>query len=562
MPTARTLLLVLTSILLWTGCGESSSPSATDDDRSSRDSASTETPPPTYATVELDVDVSSLSATQKEMVSLLIEAAQSMDAIFWEQTYGNRDSLLYAVEDPTLQRLVEINYGPWDRLDDNEPFLDGVGPRPPGANFYPANVPAEEVKEAAQSDESITDPHTVVRRLPDGSLTAIPYHKFFVEPIMMAAGRLDDAAALTENERLRHYLERRSEALTSGNYRPSTRAWMNVTDSDLDIIIGSIETDEDQLFENKTAAEALVLLRDRTWDEQLARYAERLPALQEGLPVPDAYKQETPARTSDLGVYDVLYAAGNTNAGPKPIALHRPTDDAMQEEMGTRRLHFKNAVRAKFNEILSPTADVLLADDRRDRVTFDASLKNTLFHETAHDLGVTRTVSDGGSVASALKDHHTTLEELKADVLGHYVVQTLAKDDALDGERMDHYTTYLASLFRSVRFGAASAQGRANLVRFNYFRENGAVSRDDTGTYAVNADSLEQAVKDLSREILTLQGDGDYAAVATFLDDYGTMPDRLQSDLDRLDEAGVPVDVTYEQGPSVLQGLEPATAAN
>jgi hypothetical protein len=588
----RSLLLVLLATLLGAGCGPSSSPAPDP----AADRPSPEALAGTYATVRLDADVSALSANQKEMVTLFIEAAQAMDGVFWEQAYGNRDSLLQTIGDPKLRRVVEINYGPWDRLNDNEPFVDGVGPKPPGANFYPEDVTPAEFERAVQADSTLDDRDTMVRRLPDGTLTAIPYHEFFLRSMETAASRLREAAALTDNESVRRYLERRAEALTTGDYRPSDRAWMDVTDNDLDLIVGPVGTDEDQLFGStdpckrvtgtpwksggpstsrskngdsaassrtgKAAAGALVLRRDRAWSERLARYAELLPMLQAGLPVPDAYKPAAPGRDSDLGAYEVLYVAGDANAGPKPIAVNLPNDEVVQREKGTRRLQLKNAMRAKFDAILTPIAEVLVAEEQRPHVTFDAFFGNTMFHEVAHGLGVTTTITGEGPVREALKDHYTTLEEGKADVLGLYAVRSLAEAGALDVELMAHDATVLASIFRSVRFGPASAHGRANLIRFNYFREQGALARDpNAGTYAVNPGSMRQATNALSRTILTLQGDGDYEAVASFVERYATMPEPLRADLDRLDAAGIPVDVAYEQGPSTLRGLAPAPAA-
>jgi len=548
--------LLLVSLLFGAGCSPSSPPET--------DAPAPDGPTLTnkYTTVRLDADVSGLSDNQKEMVRLFIEAARAMDGIFWEQAYGNRDSLLQTIGDPQRRRFAEINYGPWDRLNDNAPFIDGVGPKPPGANFYPAGMTTTEFEAAAQTDDALTNLYTMVRRLPDGSLTAIPYHRFFMTAMETAAGRLREASALTDNAGFRRYLELRAEALTTGDYRPSDRAWMDVTDNDLDFVVGPIETYEDQLFGYKAAAEAFVLRKDRAWSQRLRRYAELLPMLQAGLPVPAEYKQDAPGRDSDLGAYEVLYVSGDANAGPKTIAINLPNDEGVQQEKGSRRLQLKNAMRAKFDEILRPISDVLIAEEQRSHVTFDAFFGNTMFHEVAHGLGIKNTVTDRGPVREALRDHYTTMEEGKADVLGLYMVKTLADEGELNVELMDNYTSFLASIFRSVRFGSASAHGRANLIRFNYFQEQGAFSRDPaTGTYAVNPDSMVQATNALSREILTLQGDGDYEAVATFVETYGPMPEQLRADLDRLAEAGIPVDITYEQGPNVLTGLTPATAA-
>jgi len=554
MSALRRFLLPLVLLIVGTGC--QTSPDAPDDATAAAPLAAK------YTSFQLDADVSDLSENQRQIVSLLIEAAQGMDAMFWEQAYGNRDSLLQTIDDPQLRRFVEINYGPWDRLNDNEPFIDGVGPKPPGANFYPPDMTKAEFEAAAETNQALDDLYTMVRRTADGALTAIPYHEFFAEPMTMAADRLTEAAALADNDGMKRYLALRAEALTSGDYRPSDRAWMDMKTNELDVVIGPIETYEDQLFGYKAAAETFVLRKDLAWSQRLSRYTELLPMLQDGLPVPSEYKQESPGRDSDLGAYDVLYVSGDANAGAKTIAINLPNDEVVQNEKGSRRLQLKNAMRAKFDKILVPISEVLIAEEQRPNITFDAFFGNTMFHEVAHGLGIKNTITDRGTVREALRDHYTTMEEGKADVLGLYMVKTLAEEGEIDVDLMDNYATFLASIFRSVRFGSASAHGRANLIRFNYFQEKGAFSRDpETGTYAANPEAMVRAMNDLSREILTLQGDGDYDAVANFIAQYGSMPDQLQSDLDRLQTDGIPVDITFEQGRSVLQGLDPATAS-
>jgi hypothetical protein len=286
----------------------------------------------------------------------------------------------------------------------------------------------------------------------------------------------------------------------------------------------------------------------------LARFAAFLPELQTGLPVPDEYKQETPGSDADLNAYDVVYYAGHSNAGSKTIAINLPNDEEVQLAKGTRRLQLKNAMLAKFNQILVPIADMLIAEDQRQYITFDAFFGNTMFHEVAHGLGIKNTITDKGMVRIALKEHSSALEEGKADILGLYMVQKLReKGEISEGELMDNYVTFMAGIFRSVRFGASSAHGKANMIRFNFFREAGAFSRDETsGTYRIHVPEFEQAVEDLSRTLLTLQGDGDYEAVGTFVAEKGAVGEQLQIDLNRLAQASIPVDIVFEQGVEVL----------
>ena len=276
----------------------------------------------------------------------------------------------------------------------------------------------------------------------------------------------------------------------------------------VDVVIGPIETYEDALFGYKAGYEAYVLVKDQEWSGRLARYAGLLPDLQRGLPVPEIYKREVPGTNSDLNAYDVVFVAGEANTGSKTIAINLPNDETVQLEKGTRRLQLKNVIRAKFDSILVRIADVLIDPEQRDRITFDAFFGNTMFHEVAHGLGDQRIRSTNAELCVRhLKEHASPFEEGKADILGLYMVTSLIDQGIEQANIEDHYVTFLASIFRSVRFGASSAHGKANMVRFNYFQEQGAFTRDNqTGTYRVDFDRMRAVVESLSELVLTLQG--------------------------------------------------------
>jgi len=510
-----------------------------------------------YTPFRLTTDLAVLSENQKQMIPLLIEAAREMNAAFWLQAHGDREGLLNSIEDLQVRRYAEINYGPWDRLEDNEPFVDGVGAKPPGANFYPADMTKEEFETAAAESperaEALGSLYTVVRRGENGELVTIPYSEAYAEHYETAAAKLREAAALAEDAGFKRYLELRAEALLSDEYRESDLAWMEMKDNTIDVVIGPIETYEDQLFGYKAANEAYVLVKDKEWSGRLAHYAELLPELQRRLPVPDAYKSEEPGTDSDLNAYDAIYYAGDCNAGAKTIAINLPNDEEVQLQKGTRRLQLKNAMRAKFDKILVPITGVLIDAEQRSNVTFDAFFANTMFHEVAHGLGIKNTLAGQGTVREALRDKASALEEGKADVLGVFMVKELRAMAEVETELIDNYVTFLAGIFRSIRFGSASAHGQANLVRFNFFEEQGAFTRDDaTGTYRVDAARFEAAIDALSEKILTLQGDGDYDAVVAFFEQYGELGDQLQADLDRVETFDIPTDIIFEQGPEVL----------
>ena len=485
------------------------------------------------------------------MIPILVEAAKAMDEAYWIEVYGDRRELLASIADPSARRLAEINYGPWDRLDGNAPFLVGVGPRPAGANYYPsdmtrAELEAEIAKGGLRAD-SLKSLYTMIRRDRDGRLTAIPYATFFGAQHERAADLLDQAAALADDAGLRNYLALRARALRTDDYQPSDMAWMDMKTNAIDVVIGPIETYDDELFGYKAAHETFVLVKDRAWSERLARFAAMLPALQRGIPVADEYKRESPGTDSDLNAYDVVYVSGQANSGSKTIAINLPNDEEVQLRKGARRLQLKNAMRAKFDKILLPIARELVAPDQLANVTFDAFFENVMFHEVAHGLGIKNTINGAGSVREALKERAGALEEGKADILGLYMVRQLRSQKELTGGSMqDNYVSFLASLFRSVRFGAASAHGRANVAAFNFMERQGAFTRDSaTGRYRVNVERMRAATDSLSEHILVLQGKGDYAGVGAFQAAYGSIGPQLQRDLDRLSAAGIPVDIIY-----------------
>ncbi|UCH63057.1 MAG: Zn-dependent hydrolase [Fidelibacterota bacterium] len=516
-----------------------------------------------YTPVRLTADLSTLSDNQRRILPLLIDAAQAMDEAFWMQAYGEREELLAATRDDDERRFMEINYGPWDRLAGNEPFLAGEGPKPAGANFYPVDMSAEEFEavcdESAEGAAALRSLYTMVRRDAVGGLIAVPYSQAFSRQYQLAAEKLRQAAALAENPAFKQYLDLRAEALLTDNYQPSDLAWMDMKDNMIDVVIGPIETYEDRLFGYKAASEAFVLIKDQSWSTRLSKYATMLPQLQQDLPVPAPYKRETPGTDSDLNVYDVIYYAGDGNAGSKTIAINLPNDEEVQLQKGTRRLQLKNTMRAKFEKILLPISNLLIDESQRENITFEAFFNNVMFHEVAHGLGIKNTIDGSGrTVRQALKEQASALEEGKADVLGLYMISVLHEQGEL-GEMalMDSYVTFLAGIFRSVRFGATSAHGVANLIRFNFFRDMEAFTREEgTGTYRAHPDKMQAAIDALSEKILRFQGDGDYEGVVTFVEQMGQIGPVLQADLDRLAGAGIPVDIIFEQGLDVL-GLVP-----
>ena len=547
---SRATLACLAAVVL-AGCGADAPPEPTIEPLTT-----VEPRPEIYADFTLTADLSVYTDNQRKMIGLLIEASQIMDDLFWKQAYGDDyESWLATIGVAEARLFAEQNYGPWDRLDANKPFVDGVGAKPPGANFYPADMTKAEFDEAYLPGKK--GQYSLVRRDAAGGLVLIPYHVAYADELKAAAELLREAAALAESNDFGNYLKLRANALISDEFQMSDLFWMDVKDNEIDVVIGPIETYEDGLFGYRAAYESYVLLKDLDWSAQLAVYAMFLPELQENLPVDELYKQESPGSDSDLNAYDVIYYAGDSNSGSKTIAINLPNDEEVQLQKGTRRLQLKNAMQAKFEKILTPIADTLVDESQRQHITFDAFFANTMFHEVAHGLGIKNTITGKGTVRQALKDVASSMEEGKADILGLYMITELHESGELgEVDLRDYYVTFMASVFRSIRFGASSAHGKANMVRFNYFVESGAFVRDaETGRYSVDFAQMQESMEGLSRLLLTLQGDGDYDGAQQLTNTKGVIGKQLQADLDRLTQASIPVDITFNQGVAVL-GLE------
>ena len=505
-----------------------------------------------YKTVTLSADLSHLSSNQKQMLSLLIEASDIIDNLFWQQAFGqNKAAFLASITDEKVREFARINYGPWDRLNGDKAFLTNTAEKSHGAQFYPADMTKAEFEQATFEDKNGL--YSLVRRNENGQLTTIAFSEAYADEINRIAVILEKASTLADDKEFAAYLNMRAKAIRTDDFQASDFAWMDMKNNPIDIVIGPIETYEDQLFGYRAAFESYVLIKDMSWSEKLAKYAEYLPELQRDLPVSKKYKAEVPGSDADLNAYDVIYYAGHSNAGGKTIAINLPNDEQVQLKKGTRRLQLKNAMRAKFDAIMTPISETLIVPEQRKNVTFTAFFANTMFHEVAHGLGIKNTINDKGTVRQSLKEHASALEEGKADILGLYMVrQLLAKNVITEGTLEDYYTTFLTGIFRSVRFGASSAHGKANMVRFNYFAEQGAFTRNEQGLYTVNVEKMTAAIDSLSELILTLQGNGDYQGVDKLVAESGVIKSDLASDLASLETANIPVDITFNQGKKVL----------
>jgi hypothetical protein len=504
-----------------------------------------------YKEVTLTTDLSWLSSQEREIIGILIDVAGIMDDVFWMEAYGDKEELFAQINNEYAEEFARINYGPWDRLNNDAPFISGFGPRLPGAKFYPEDITVDEFEAWDNPDKSSL--YTIIKRDSKGELIAVPYSEAFKEQHSKAANLMMKAADLAEDAGLKKYLKMRADALLTNQYQPSDFAWMEMKQSNIDFVVGPVESYEDQLFGYKAAHESFVLVKDPAWSARLEKFNAMLPSLQANLPVAPEYKAEMPGTDADMNVYDAIYYAGDCNAGSKTIAINLPNDPVVQLAVGSRKLQLKNAMKAKFDNILMPVAGMMIDESQRRYITFDAFFENTTFHEVAHGLGVKNTINGKGPVREALKEQYAAIEEAKADIMGLYLVTKLYEmGEITSGEVMNNYVTFFAGIFRSCRFGAGNAHGKANMLSMKYFADNGAFLYQDNGYYKVNFEEMKKAVESLVGKIVTMQGNGDYEGVRAWIESDGVMTENLRRDLDKVNAAGIPVDIIFKQGKKML----------
>ena len=501
-----------------------------------------------YADVKLETDLSILSENQKKMLPLLFEAAQLIDELYWIQTCAKKDEIKKSITDENIMKYFKINYGPWDRLSGMDPFVKGVSERFDGANFYPANMSYQEFGEFKDIEKYSS--YTLIRRNEIGGLQTVPYHKAYNEKLVKIAQLMNEAAKLAEDPEFTRYLKYRASALLSDRYYDSDIAWMEMKDNIVDFIVGPIEDIEDRLYYTKASYQSMILVKDKLSSKDLEKYSLLVPYLQKNLPVDIKYKTEIPGELSDIMVYDVINCSGFWNTGSKKIAITLPLDGQVQLKVGSRKLQFKNVMQAKFEKILMPISEVLIAEDQLKHVKFKAFFENTMFYEVGSALGIKNTVNDKGTVSDALKEQNNVIGECKNDILSLFFVTKLYEMGEMSGgDLMDNYVTYMADVFRSVRFGISNDQGVANMIRFYYFEELGAFTRDKkSGKYKIDFDKMKEAMLKFSEEILVIQGDGNYEAAKKLVDEKGFIRDELLNDLYKIQKERIPKDVVFIQG--------------
>ena len=501
-----------------------------------------------YAVVTIPApDLSGITDNGKEVLNLYRFAADEVDKIYWKQNYGDREALLASLNDPAAKLYAEINYGPWDRID-GKPFVEGVAAKPAGACFYPADMTAEEFD--AYPCPYKASPYTLIVREGD-SLKTVWYHDAYAESIGKIADYLQAAADITIKPSVRNYLLKKIEGLRTDDYYESDKAWLEMTDSKMDLVIGPNEAVDDALYGTKASYGAYVLLKNLERTEELNALSARLPEFQQMLPGDPAYRDFVPGAESDIFSCNMVYCSGYTNAGFKVIAINFPYDTKVQEELGTRTILFDNIIQEKFNRTVFPVGMTLLEESSQAHLDASAFYWGIVFREIAKGLGVKETVNGKGTVSEALGNEALAVEKAKSNVLGAYLCAKEADAHHISAliQKEDVLATFVANTIRSCRFGAADPTGIANLAVYNFLVESGAITRQASGRYSIDYHRTWTALGTLGAEILRIQALGDIEAARAHAARYGVVSAGVQADIVALELEKIPVDIrfTYER---------------
>ena len=507
-----------------------------------------------FAPTDLTADITALPANEREALAHMVRAAQVMDALFLEQVWAGNESTLYTLlkdETPLGRARVHeflINKGPWGRLDHNAAFIPGAPEKPPAANYYPEGATKTEVEKWINSlggaeKTKATGFFTTIRRGPGGGFIAVPYSTEYQGELAIAAQHLRAAAAATAQPTLKAFLESRAAAFISDDYYDSDVKWMEL-DATIEPTIGPYEVYEDEWFNYKAAFEAFITVKDKNESDKLQHFAGALQDIENNLPIDPKYRNPKLGALAPIVVVNTVFSAGDGNRGVQTAAFNLPNDERVIREKGSKRVMLKNNQQAKFDKVLVPISKVALASGDQGNVAFEAFFTHILMHELMHGLGP-HDVTVGGSkttVRQQLKETYSTIEEAKADISGLFALQYLVDKGQLDKSfEKTMYTTFLASAFRSLRFGVTEAHGRGQAIQLNYLLDQGAFKVNGDGTFSVDASKIRDGVAGLTREIMTLQAEGSYAKAKQMIDTLGTIRPQAKAVLDKL--TSVPVDI-------------------
>ena len=513
--------------------------------------------------VDVKYDLSQLSKNEQKVVTKLIEAGKIIDELFLLQV--DRDNLKIREElintDTTDNKyfltMFDIMFGSWNRLDENHPFINNE-PKPKGAGYYPIDMTKEEFENYIDNNPDMeaefTSHFTIIERSGE-DLEAIPYHDYYEARVNKINELLLEAAEITDDPTLKTFLKLRAKAFLNDDYYESDMAWMDLNGK-LEVVIGPYEVYEDQLFSYKAAYEAFICAVDKKASQQLADVGNYLNSMEDNLPIPDKHKNFGRGSESPIKVVQELFSAGDTKAGVQTIAFNLPNDERVREAKGSKKVMLKNVIRAKFDKILLPIAQEVVAQKELEQVTFDSYFNHILMHEVSHGLGPGKiTLEDGTetTVSAELKELYPTIEECKADILGMYNLLFLMDKGVFEKDVFSAYATYLGGMFRSIRFGIGEAHGGGIAIQFNYLMDEGAIYKGEDGKLHVDSDEMEDVIVDLSEKVLMIQAEGDYEAAKELVDEYANMTPVMEEYINQIKDLPVDIDPSFPVAGELLK---------
>ncbi|MEA3452498.1 MAG: hypothetical protein U9Q83_11450 [Bacteroidota bacterium] len=501
--------------------------------------------------LKLDIDLVSLSENQKSMLKLFIKASEFIDSMFFYENFSDYQIVLDTLKDKKKLAKFIYNFGPWDIFNKDEAFLDNVGEKPLGANFYPHDITKKEFEDF--KDNNKNSPYTFIRRDENNNLYCVAYHKEFKKYIKEISKLLDSAAELSENEEFANYLQERAIALQTDEYLKSDTMWLNLRENMLDFIIGPVYLTSDKFMHIKMEHQAFILLKDNSWSKKMAKYNSWLKYLQKAIPVPEKYRAEDPGENSSIDVYDVLYIGGSGKVSGVFISMLFPMNTDIQINHGVKNLLFRNIIDYKFYSIVKPLSNIVFVDYQKPFITSDALFVKALLFEMANSLGIRNTVDGKGTVRKALKGDYFISSYLKNMSLSLFLAEKLFEVGELKSGVKEVYFTLVINLLRLIRYGELNSYAISNLVFYNYLVDEKAISYNDNQKIVIDYKKMKEANNELIKEIIIMQGDGDAKRVSEFIEKYNFIDAQLLQIIERINKNNIPTDIQFIEGENILK---------
>ena len=501
--------------------------------------------------VNLEANLESFSDDHKQMIKLFIKASIYTDSIFFYQNLDNYNEVYNKIEDVKLQEKFVANFGPWCRFNENISFIEGIENKPLGGNFYPLDLTVSEFQDF--ENDCKNSHYTLIRRDSSENLICIPYYIQYQRFNDSICSYLMQAAELSENKNFSEYLIQRAKDIQNDNYFKSDSLWLQLQDNNIDFIVGPLQILDDNLFNLKAENQSFLLIKDVLWTEKMLKYNKWLQFLQKAIPVPEAYRAEDPGSNSSIVVYDIIYFGGSGRAGGALLSTVLPIETETQISEGVKNIQFKNIISSKFEAITKPISEIVLTNSQKEFVSADAFVIGIILYEMANSLGIRNTINGKGTVRYAFKDYYTISSYLKNYVLSLFLAEKLNEVDELECDLKDIYTTFVVNRFRLIRYGMNNDYAITNLVCYNYLVENNAIEYDKNNHIIINYDEIKIATENLAKEIIILQGDGNYKGIKIFIDNYTYIDKNLFDIITIINNKKVPTDILINQGGDYLK---------